>query len=373
MSRSIRWIAVLLLIAQARVADAQNNPLARIATFKRIAVDPDNSYPISESHGPWMILAASFAGEGAEEDARQLVQELRRRFKWNAVTCKQHYDYTQPVRGKGINEFGDPKMMRYRQNGAFDEIAVLIGDFASVDAPELQATLDAVKYCRPECLQLDSKTADTSLRFAGLRAWHKKINGNEEKRRKGPLGQAFVTRNPLLPQEYFTPVGIDPLVERINSGVEHSLLGCPGNYSVRVATFRGNVIIDPKEVARVESTGQMQSQLMQAAERAHQLTGMLRKRGVEAYEFHDRHESIVTVGSFVSVGEPRADGRTEIDARVLKVMNNYGARQQPLPGGGQSGLQPRSLGGIPFDVQPIPVAVPKKSVARAYTRQPTVR
>ena len=38
------------------------------------------------------------------------------------------------------------------------------------------------------------------------------------------------------------------------------------------------------------------SKLEEAAVKAHELTMALRKQGVEAYEFHDRYESIVTVG-----------------------------------------------------------------------------
>ena len=71
------------------------------------------------------------------------------------------------------------------------------------------------------------------------------------------------------------------------------------------------------------------------------LTVALRTRGVEAYEFHDRHESIVTVGSFDSVGQPRVDGKTEINPAVHQVMAMYGATRQPIPGQGSLGLQPR--------------------------------
>ena len=95
---------------------------------------------------------------------------------------------------------------------------------------------------------------------------------------------------------------------------------------------------------------------------------MLRSRNVEAYEFHDRHESMVTIGSFKSVGTPRKDGKIEINPAVLKIMRDYGAYQQDLPGGQVAGLMPRSLNGISFDVQPTPVQVPKRSIARDYAR-----
>jgi hypothetical protein len=127
------------------------------------------------------------------------------------------------------------------------------------------------------------------------------------------------------------------------------------------------VVIDQNQVRKIEATGQMESRLAEAAEKAHLLTQALRKRGVEAYEFHDRHESMVTVGSFNSVGTPRQDGRTEINPAVLKIMSDYGAYQQQLPGQ-QAGLVPRSLNGISFDVQPTPVEVPQRSIATDYAR-----
>ena len=53
------------------------------------------------------------------------------------------------------------------------------------------------------------------------------------------MSHAFVTRNPLLPKEYFAPQGIDPEVAKWNTGPEYSLLNCPKKYTIKVATFKG--------------------------------------------------------------------------------------------------------------------------------------
>ena len=144
------------------------------------------------------------------------------------------------------------------------------------------------------------------------------------------------------------------------------MLTNPGKFTVRVATFTGNVILDQKKVAEVEKTGRMKSRLMEAGEKASRLAKALRDRGVEAYEFHDRHESIVTIGNFQSVGTPRDDGRIEIDRRILKVIESYGPKQTAVAGA--AGLQPRTLEGIPFDIQPKPIHVPRRSIASDYAR-----
>ena len=94
----------------------------------------------------------------------------------------------------------------------------------------------------------------------------------------------------------------------------------------------------------------------------------LRERGVEAYEFHDRTESIVTIGSFDYEGKPLQNGTIEIAPEILKTINDYKAVQRALPGQSAVGLQPRMLAGITFDVQPVPIPVPRRSVAADYAR-----
>jgi hypothetical protein len=47
-------------------------------------------------------------------------------------------------------------------------------------------------------------------------------------------------------------------------------------------------------------------------------------------------------------------------------MDQYGPQEARLPGQAASGLVPYMLVGIPFDSQPLPVEVPRESVAAAY-------
>jgi hypothetical protein len=232
-----------------------------------------------------------------------------------------------------------------------------VGHYPTHDAADIEATLHKVKYARPACLDI-SKRGESYQRFAGLREIQRRIHPNPEKRQRGPMGNAFVTRNPLLPEEYFVTPGMDSLVLEMNRGVEHSLLDCPGKYTVKVATFRGDMTMDlSKMEAQPKLFRNQPSKLELGAEKAHLLTKALREKGVEAYEFHDRYESIVTIGSFQSVGSPRADGKIEIDPNVHAIIEKYRAEKQPL--GSMVGLKPRMLNGIAFDIQPQPVEVPR--------------
>ena len=39
-------------------------PWATLIPFKKVDADPNKSYELEENRGPWMIMAASFAGSG---------------------------------------------------------------------------------------------------------------------------------------------------------------------------------------------------------------------------------------------------------------------------------------------------------------------
>jgi hypothetical protein len=339
-------------------------PWELLSPFKRVEADPDKAYRLTEDHGPWMILATSFAGPGAEKQAHNLVLELRKQYNLPTYLHRQTYDFTDRFAGLGLDRYGNPKTMRYYNEKKFDEIAVLVGHFESVDDSRIDKTRDKIRYARPNCLDV-SKNHSTTQRFFGLRELQRRLTPDKDKRERGPMGKAFVTRNPLLPQQYFTPGGLDPFVERMNRNVQYSLLKNPGRYTVRVATFRGSTTMNLDEMKQVDNkrpTGKLE----EAAVKAHELTMALRRQGVDAYEFHDRYESIVTVGSFDSYGTPRPDGKTEIHPRIYQIMRSYGAQRKKLPGMTSLGLVPRAVNGIPLDVQPMPVEVPKTSIATAY-------
>ena len=362
-------ITALLIPASQPQSNAETS-WTRFIPFNRVEADSSKDYTLHQEHGPWLILAATFAAkEGAEEQARELVLELRKRYKLEAYIDAREFDFTEPIQGKTIDRYtGGPARMKYANFSHHKSFAVLVGNFETFDDDELAATLKKIKYARPDCLDL-SKRGWSAQRFIGLRELQRRINSDPAKNRKGPMGNAFVTRNPHLPEEYFAPTGLDDFVVSLNQGVKYSLLNNPKKYTVKVASFGGKDTMNVQEIEAIKRTGKVSDKLEVAADQAHQLTTALRARGVEAYEFHDRLESIVTVGSFESVGEPRADGKIEINKTVHKIMKLYSASRQPLPGQASMGLQPRTLAGIALDVQAIPVIVPRRSIASDYVRR----
>jgi len=283
-----------------------------------------------------------------------------------------HFEFGE-TNGLGVDRYGGPIRMRYQRGEETREIGVLVGNFPNVDDGDAQETLKRIKYMRPEALELhEGKKTNSTL--AGLRYLQKQIMpSNSEKRNRGPMSHAFITTNPVLPKEFFASKGLDPFVAKMNEDVEFSLLKCPGKYTVQVAHFTGRVILDQKEIRAVQSGGKnMGSKLAEAADKAHRMTMALRRKGYEAYEFHDRAASIVTIGSFSQVGTPRQDGRIELDPKIHSIMKTFGAEQVTMPGQNNATMKPKSIADgrqqIPFDIQPIPVEVPKQSISAAFNR-----
>jgi hypothetical protein len=369
------WICVWTIIGMGALSPAVRaaSPLSLIR-FKKLNETPTNDLNLIEANGPWMIFAASFAGSGAEADARELALELRNNFRLPAYVHSKRYDFSKPVKGLGLTRYGEPKMMRFNMDSSFDEVAVLIGDYRSPDDPRLQKDLQTLKYAQPECLSLEkNKNRETTLRFAGLRAWQRRLVGDDQKRRRGPMGRAFATRNPMLPEDT-QDQELDPLLIRMNEKRNYSLLDNPGKYSVRVASFRGQVIIDQREISEIEQGkgSKWSASLDQAAAKAEKMAEILRKKNVEAYVYHDRHESIVTIGSFDSLGTEMPDGHIELQPSIARIMETYGPEKKPIlgkDGRRLAGIQPKSFAGYTLDVAPQPILVPRRSVADSFARR----
>ena len=345
-------------------------PLATLMPFKKkVEADPRQAYELDESHGPWMILAASFAGPSAEQQSHDLVLELRQKYNVEAYTFRQTYDFSKPTEGLGYDRYGGKRRMRYASNYKFDEIAVLVGNYASVDGPQIEKMADMLRHIHPDALNPE-KRPDSSQRFLGLRTIYQMVSTDMAKKTKGPMGAAFITRNPLLPDELFVAKGIDPFVVEMNKDLPNNLLKNPGRYTVRVASFRGVDTMKPAEFERLTTKPRKLAKIDQAALDASELCAALRQKGIEAYEFHDRTESLVTIGSFNDVGQPRPDGKIEINPAIHRIMQEYGPIEQMNPRTRQIELLARTLKvgnrSLRYDPQPMPVEVPKQSIAAAY-------
>jgi hypothetical protein len=138
---------------------------------------------------------------------------------------------------------------------------------------------------------------------------------------------------------------------------------------VVVKTFEGlGTIVDGRKEKKFQPSV---SRLNKFAADAERMTTELRAKGVEAYQFHDRFRSLVTVGSFDVLGRELPDGKFEYAPEIRAVMRKYSAfnvapelaRQVPA---GTKGIASNNVAMIPFDVQPTPIAVPKPTKRSLY-------
>jgi hypothetical protein len=223
-----------------------------------------------------------------------------------------------------------------------------------------------------------------------------------QKKNFGPMRHAFIIPNPLLPPEFFNQQSLDEETVAMNKDVPHTLLECPGKYTVQIATFKGNAVIKQNDIQDIQQgRKEMKSQLAIAAQKAHDLTTYLREKGYEAYQFHDRFSSVVTVGSFNSPGRMMAEGQFEIDPGIKQVIDFFRAKDSQAslniprakerqvsaderPDVQQAmmahrldsqtvSLVPESVEivkgeVIPFDVQPQVIRVPKRAISSVFNR-----
>lgn len=368
---NFRPLLSLLIVALAASSTFADRPsLLRIfARTPAVDADPAKTYELSEEDGPWMILASTFVGEGSKRRAERLAYEIRKELRLPAYIYQEKFDFTGSINPGSATS----KRLRYANRYEYDAYAVLVGEYDSTEHPSIERDLKRIRTANPPLFQDQNEIAaetDGSNPVTTVKSITAKLFSGRTGKGSGPMGQAFVTRNPILPEEFFQAPKVDSFVHQLNDGLEHSLLECDGKYTVIVKTFQGlEAIVDGKQEKNFEPSV---SRLDQYAKDAGKMTAKLRKDGVEAYQFHDRFRSVVTVGSFDNLGRELPDGRFEYAPEIRAVMKRYSAlnvpaeRARQVPQGSR-GFAGNSVGGtIPFDVQPTPIAVPKSSKRSLY-------
>src|SRR5688572_17228241 len=110
------WVGFVvgMVIAGTSGSASADAPWKRMNLFKHVDADPDANYTVTDQHGPWMIMAATFAGKGGQEQARALVLQLRKEFKLPAYVHEKTFDYSDSVKGIGVDKFNRPKKMKHQ-------------------------------------------------------------------------------------------------------------------------------------------------------------------------------------------------------------------------------------------------------------------
>ena len=323
----------------------------------------EESYFLTNKNGPWLIMGMVFADQNADaalEKATGLVKELRAN-NYKAYIYKKsapESDYTEgKPRLRVDKETGNVKLTttaRYLNKVTTTEFAVMIGDFASLDDPKAAPALGNIHKMSPKSLQ----------GIAG-EPTHPLFQGDA--RRVGtPMKNAFMTPNPLMPQEYFVRTGLDKTVLEANKGIkQYSLLDCPGKYSVQVAVLKGVSTLNQQKIMEAMSNrnGVFESEqtLAEADANAMKLCEGLRKLGWDAYVFRDHYASIVTIGSFESIGTME-NNELKIDQAIQQIFTTFSATCRPELG--LAGIQRKTLNEIPYSMVYRGQAVNRNTLAR---------
>ena len=388
---------VIITSVDAKADGSRSLARGLFASGEKAAADSKADYPLDETNGPWMILVKSYDGPNARGDARTLALELRQKHGMKAYVHHKKFDYAKELEEE--NEYKQreleirqtmaqagmpdipldmpryaPEKTKFVNGSVSEEYAVLVGDFQSINDKEINRVFEKIKSLEPECIvaQLKRDIAEAE-QTGGKLAKSTMIDlqrfSIREKNNNfvGPLAKAIKCPNPILPSEYFSN-RVDDFVRKINADSRYSLLRCPGKYTIKVAEYRGFVIADPKgmaEAAKNENRLHQSEQLARAGEKAEIVCHALREKGWPAFTFHDRTSSIVTIGSYNSLGKTDRNGNVvEFYPEIAAIFANFAWNQKvdPVysPTDPDEPYQPaRSIMNLPFLTTPVPMEVPK--------------
>ncbi len=335
--------------------------LSANGAFGKVEAVKGKRYKLSSQHGPWMIMAASFrdvpierrteTGLSAWQAADMMVYELRK-------LGVPAYTYLQDMKMGELKEFSSGSVVGEEKKyvAQHEAVAVLAGNFSSAEDKNAKAILNYLKNeFEPEFLN-DASNGGLIARTPG---------------RPKPLSRAHMTVNPLMDAEDVKRNSMDPLVKKLNSDMEYSLLKNKGKYTLRVATFEGTSVVQVGNQTSGKAQNYfnkvMGSNLYSAGDQAWELTEVLRSaskygygRDFDAYIYHDRYKSIVTIGAFDSPN----------DTRIAQIAEQFRGKERTYEGNDVLTAEiftiPRNLKpGVPpekmwmFDVRPKLEEVPK--------------
>jgi hypothetical protein len=341
--RRLPFVCFALLFLPAFLISAENRKPSKGST-----ADP-KSFTVDKSRGPWMIMVTSLRGDTPESEANankaalDLVRELRQ-LKIPAWIHQQSDEIEEIA---AFDRTGHT--VRRKVASQQHRVCVLAGQYPSIDDKTGQETLAWMQKFQPKSL---------------AKGVYQPTPG-----RPGPLSRAFLTLNPLLSEEEIQGMAFqnDPLLQQLNRDREFNLLSNRGKYTLQVATFQGasKHVIGNGQKAEKDATFKFDSMLEKnvtldkAGEDAWTLVHFMRAQGHEAYIYHERNRSVVSVGAFNDPNEPG----------VARLAQTYGAKMKPDPqtkrdvitpviyqfAGGKRGGQQLFL----LDLQPQLIKVPK--------------
>jgi len=364
MRKTKKWLAIALSVGGLLLAGNYcfaANPLKMFSGLfgsESVEADPNKEYLLDETKGPYMIYIKSYDGETARQDANALALELRKRYNLKAYVHHTNFDYSEDLEEENQQEemakaqlqqfLAENKMQgaelalpprkkrvkKFANGGKSQEYAVLVGDFQAINEESIEKTMEFLKNCQPQCVMsqlkrdsenVEKNTKDKTLIVDVVRTLYRSDDkhGNQNAR---PLACVFKCTNPILPPSYFSN-GVDDFIVKLNTNSPYNLLRCQGKYTMKVASFSGSKFAHPDDVnnpEKIERFGAKSGELEKAEINAEIICEFLRRKGYDAYTYHDRTTSMVTVGGFENLGKTDKSGNViQFTQEIEKIINAF--------------------------------------------------
>lgn len=306
---------VSLLLSCSTSSSAQDSPVAL-------------KYPLTQKEGPYVVYVSSFRGDESLTFANNLAEELRTRHRLLAFVFER-VDESAKADSKVLHDLqvqqlggtdkihGTEERQKLKKFRVLCEYAVFVGNYPSfekakdaadrikkLEPPQSIPQYGIHEYRRPD--KLVEQDEDNS-RFGEFnrRIPTEMVQGDKlAQQQMNPFRQAFPARNPALPRaEARQQNSFDPAWIQLNAKEPHSIFTCPKPWTIIVAKFEPPVIVQStfrSSIFNAADTAGQGRGLEVAAENGRKLAEYLRDggRGYDAYVFHTRTNTIVTVGAF---------------------------------------------------------------------------
>ena len=328
---------------------------ASVVLFAQAPVAPEttNKYPLTDREGPWLIHIGSFRGDQSLDYAHRLAEETRTKhhlltfiYSMNEIDAVKDREELRQYQMKMIGTDkvpGSEEHQKFKTVRVVKEYSVFVGNYPDMEKARIESV--KVKEFEPPTsipsyginlfnesnpnARADSDAIPHSgmFKLKTARSEDRKILNQSV---GNPYRQAFVVRNPILTKAAAVvsahsqqpSTTFDPAWRELNAKEKYSIFTCPKPWTIVVAHFAPPTLVQSSLNDNVLQTGttlppaELGKALERAAETARQMAELLRDggKGYDAYVFHTRQYSVVTVGAF----DDRYDPKMEQAWTILK-------------------------------------------------------
>ncbi len=272
-----------------------------------IDADPNKDYPIIPQAGQWMVCATCFVGPMAPQLAREMVYEIRSSHGVPAYVWDKGGEEKarERERLRKIHEqYGDlDGQVKLHTLRIQEECAVLVGGFKDQDSAT-RALRDIKNWPTPKNKALCPVLHENVYK-------DDRLDQAPETRGSyvNPYVMAFVSCNPMVPKEKAVDPKLDAFMRRINAHEKYSVYTCRKPWTLAVAQFQGVSVIQTQAanesfIDKVFGTWKGES-LSATALNAVNMCEALRKAQLDAYVLHTTWGSVVCVGGFEGLDDPK--------------------------------------------------------------------